>query len=174
MKKCVATCAMLAVFVWVGVAAADAPQGKLTGDSLTSLAGLAYIFAWDIIDGGTSYVGLENDYSGNCGGDSGSVTVPGGTVNIVCAHYVASSDCCNFGSPKMRFAYPDPVLAGYRVVRITDNRNKTDTVAVALVSTLPEAQAWVNTGAIGSGHAAQGWTFGSQIRGDWKITASQV
>jgi hypothetical protein len=28
-----------------------------------------------VIDGGTSYVGLENDLSGNCDGDSGRVTV---------------------------------------------------------------------------------------------------
>ena len=171
MKKCVAVCAVLAALVWVGVAVADTAQGKLTGSASVGGGNLTMN---NVIDGGTSYVGLENDYSGNCNGDSGSVTTNRGTFNIVCAHYVASSGCCNAGSPKMRFAWFEG--GSYTVVRITDNVFQTDTVAVSRVSTLGQADAWVNLGAIGSGNAALGWTYWGNAGspGSWLITASQA
>ena len=74
-----------------------------------------------MIDGGTTFVGLENDKSGNCAGDSGQVLLGTTLTNVVCAHYVASSGCCTTGSPKMRFAVQNPQTGALFVFRITDN-----------------------------------------------------
>jgi hypothetical protein len=69
------------------VAAADAAQGKLTGDATvgTPLVLTLHVIT-TVVDGGTSYVGTENDRSGNCNDDSGSVFVgfSGRTFNVVC------------------------------------------------------------------------------------------
>lgn len=76
--------------------------------------------------------------SGNCDGDSGLVTVGGGgPAVVVCAHYVASSRCCNVSM--MRFACD--LGAVYSIVQITDN-GATDTWANTLpgfVTTFAEA-----------------------------------
>ena len=58
------------------VAAADTAQGKLTGDATvgTPLFFTLHVIT-TVVDGGTSYVGKENDRSGNCNDDSGSVFV---------------------------------------------------------------------------------------------------
>ena len=138
------------------------PQGSLVG--VGSIGGATpFDFNATVLDGGTdaTYIGKENDRSGNCDGDSGSVLINGAAMfNIVCAHFVASSRCCNVGSPKMRFAWGSP--GAFDVVRITDNGLNlpapTDTFAVGFVNTLAEAIAWVNTGAVGSFHAS-GWEF---------------
>jgi hypothetical protein len=173
MKKYVAICATLAALGWVGVAAAipPQPQGKLTGSAtLANTATLA--ITSPVIDGGTSYVGAENDRSGNCDADSGTVTVNGTTaLNVVCAHYVTSSGCCNAGSPKMRFAYLIS-FNFYGIVRITDNGASTDTVAFSSVIGEANAEACVNRGARGGGCA--GWVFYTITSGDYTITASQT
>jgi hypothetical protein len=66
----------------------------------------------------------------------------------------------------MRFAWGS---GPYDVARITDNglnvRAPTDTFAVGFVNTLAEAQAWVNTGAVGSGHSSPGWDFRPVLTG---------
>jgi len=144
------------------IAAAAIPQGSLVG--LGSIGGTTpFDFNATVLDGGTdaTYIGKENDRSGNCDGDSGSVLINGAAMfNIVCAHFVASSGCCNIGSPKMRFAWGSP--GAFDVARITDNglnlAAPTDTFAIGFVNTLAEAIAWVNTGAVGSGHAS-GWSY---------------
>ena len=177
MKKCVAICATLGALAWVGVAAAATPQGKLTGQaSLTSPAtSSSRSTRPPVLDGGTSYVGLENDRSGNCAGDTGevSVSVPGaqmGFVDIACAHFVASSGCCSPGSPKMRIAYAIP--GGFQVVRITDNGAAGDTTFRA-APTLAEARAWVNKGRIGGGFMGTPWNPASLTAGDYTVTAQQ-
>ena len=71
MKKYVAICGTLAALAWVGVAAATTAQGKLTGSAAITVG--EFTVTTTIVDGGTSYVGLENDKSGNCSGDSGAV-----------------------------------------------------------------------------------------------------
>jgi hypothetical protein len=167
MKKAVAICATLVALAWVGVAAAATPQGKLTGSA--TVFGGTFTISTAVIDGGTSYVGLANDKSGNCDGDSGSV-IAGTTVTVVCAHYVASSGCCNTGSPKMRFAVPN-AAGGYSIVRITDNGASPDTFAFGVTDTFEQARAWVNKGARGGGGGA--WAFGG-VTGDYTITASQT
>jgi hypothetical protein len=171
MKKYVAVCVTLGALVWVGAAAAAAPQGKLTG-SATVFGGTYAISATDpVIDGGTSYVDLENDKSGNCNGDSGSRDfAPGFLIPVVCAHYVASSGCCNIGSPTMRFA--TAALVGYAVYRITDNGASPDTFAAGNVGTLAQAQAWVNQGARGC-HCGAVWVFAPTLVGDYTVTAAQ-
>src|SRR5262245_2522775 len=116
MKKHVAICATLAALAWAGVAAADTPQGKLTGGAF-----IGGNMPWEIvspsIDGGTSFVGLENDKSGNCNGDSGSIGPGSVFVNVVCADYIASSR--DGSGAKMRLAIPfNPFGTLYKVIRI--------------------------------------------------------
>ena len=171
MKKYVAICAALAALAWVGAAFADTPQGKLTGSATLAFTG-PFAIGSAVIDGGTSYVGAENDLSGNCTGDSGTVVVNGFTFNVVCAHFVASSKCCNAGSPKMRFAFQS-VFGPFVVVRMTDNGLTGDTFAFGGTDTLADAQAWVNRGARGSG-SLFGWLWETVTSGDWTITASQT
>jgi hypothetical protein len=168
MKKYVAICVTLAALVWAGVAAAATAQGKLTGSA--TVFGSPFTISTAVIDGGTSYVGLENDKSGNCDGDSGVMTA-GQPATVVCAHYVASSGCCNTGSPKMRFA--TQAFVGYAVYRITDNGASPDTFAFGNVDTFEQARAWVNTGARGAGFP-DGWLFAPSLVGDYTITASQT
>ena len=94
-----------------------------------------------VTDGGTSYVGPENDRSGNCDGDSGTVTLGVTTESVLCAHFVASSRGLNTGSPKMRFAIQNTGTDFYAVFRITDNGASTDTVAVGSTDSLAAAEA---------------------------------
>ena len=86
MKKYVAICATLTALAWVGVAAAATSQGTLSGSATITPNGtntFTFGIGTPVIDGGTSYVGLENDLSGNCDGDSGTVDVGGFTASIV-------------------------------------------------------------------------------------------
>ncbi len=127
------------------IAAADTAQGNLTGAS--ALTGYAsYTIFPTVTDGGTSYVGAENDFSGNCDGDTGGVLVNGVPRAVVCAHFVAASGCCDAGRPKMRFAVQEGT--SYRITRITDNTATLDTYAHvdATVGTLEQARECVNRG----------------------------
>jgi len=157
MKKYVAICATLVALVWVGVAAATVgPQGKLTGSA--SVNGLAVSITTTITDGGMNFVGLENDKSGNCDGDSGVITIGRTAMNVPCAHYVASSR--DGAGAKMRFAYQQG--SGYIPARITDSASG-DTFKIDLPAaevTLAQAQAWVNLGLVGSGSSP---TFAWQL-----------
>ena len=112
------------------IAAAATPQGKLTGSGTIDPGGLPLTFDVHpqdpVIDGGTSYVGLENDKSGDCNGDSGTMLIRGDVFPVACAHYVASSR--DNGHPKMRFAFQG-FGDDYQAVRITDNGQSGDTVA---------------------------------------------
>ena len=128
MTKYVALCGIVSALVWAGVAAAATPQGQLTGTAAFGCCTIPGIsVTTTVIDGGTSSVGLENDRSGNCAGDSGVVQGPGPggsdiSHTIRCAHYVASSR--DGSGPKMRFAYTffEPAGNFYSVVvyRISD------------------------------------------------------
>jgi len=152
MRKFALFALLAAALAVPSVAAAATPQGKLTGSGqLGGPAGPIFAISTTdpVIDGGTTFVGLENDKSGNCDGDGGTALLGGFSYDVVCAHYVASSRCCP-GIPKMRFAL-DFGLGGYVLVKITDNDSSGDTFAEAEVLTLAEAQAWVNKGAIGGG-----------------------
>jgi hypothetical protein len=171
MKKYVAVCATLAALAWVGVAAAAAPQGQLTGSATLGIPFLGpFAIGAPVTDGGTSYIGLENDKSGNCNGDSGTI-IRVDTFTVVCAHYVASSGCCNTGNPKMRFAFP--YGGGYNVIRITDNGASPDTFAAGGTDTFAHARAWVNKGTLGCGCGAV-FFYGSLEEGNFTITASQT
>ena len=122
-----------------------------------------------VIDGGTSYVGLENDKSGNCNGDSGTMLIRGDVFPVACAHYVASSR--DNGHPKMRFAFQG-FGDDYQGVRITDNGQSGDTVAFSpAFLTFAQARAWVNKGAIGG--AGGSWFFQTLTSADYTVTAAQ-
>jgi hypothetical protein len=151
------------------IASAATPQGKLTGSATFVISPVAVVNP--VVDGGTDplYIGKENDKSGNCNGDSGTFTDLGGTHDVLCVHFVASSGCCNAGSPKMRFAYQNP-SGSYEVIRITDNGASTDTVAFGNVNSLATAVSWVNKGAIGSGQGFSAWQFVDITRGDFTVT----
>ena len=162
MKKYVAICATLVALAWVGVAAAATPQGKLTGSA--SVNGLAVTISTTITDGGTSSVGVENDKSGNCDGDSGVISIgtPPVPHSVPCAHYVASSR--DGSGAKMRFAYQldTQVNTSWQVGRITDSPSG-DTFKANVPGgplSFAQAQAWVNTGLVGSGSSP---TFAWQL-----------
>jgi hypothetical protein len=131
-----------------------------------------------VIDGGTSFVGLANDKSGNCIGDlqgSGLVALQTTVIftlsSVFCAHYVASSR--DGSGPKMRVAIADAALTNYIVFRISDGGPQgTDTISgFGAVSTLAEARAWVNTGFQGwGGVPLQPWTPQTLSLGDFTIT----
>jgi len=166
MRKFLLLAVLAAALAVPSMAAAATPQGNLTG-SATIDGSFTFAIRGTVIDGGmNTYVGLENDFSGKCHGDDGSVVVAGVLHNVFCAHFVASSGCCNTGNPKMRLAYQ--VGPEFRVVRITDNGDSPDTWAIGIVSTFDEARAWVNLGAVGSSHPG-GWTFSSVV-GDYHVT----
>jgi hypothetical protein len=179
MKKFALLALLAAALAVPSIAAATAtPQGKLTGSATITPNGVntfTFAIGTAVIDGGTSYVGAENDLSGNCDGDSGTVDVGGFTANIVCAHYVASSGCCTAGSPKMRLAYETRAPGLFVVARITDNGASTDTIALGNTGSLAFAKAWVNRGFQG-GHVADslGWSYYTVTAGGWTITASQT
>jgi hypothetical protein len=120
------------------------------------------------------YDGAGNDLSGTCDVDprgTNTVIVNSTTFNVVCAHYVAASRCCNTGSQKMRFTY-QVGPSNYAVIRITDNGGSPDTFAIGNTTSLADAQSWVNTGAVGSGNAG-GWTFLNMTSGDFGIEPPQ-
>jgi hypothetical protein len=171
MKKFIALCGVSATLAWAGIAAADTPQGKLTGSANLGGIGLLTITT-TITDGGTSFVGAGNDKSGNCNGDSGAVSFPAFPASIICAHYVASS--LDGSGPKMRFAYPNPLIAGcFDVWRISDGgAGGTDKVGGASACAAPSIiQTWVNQGLFGTGLAASlnPWFFPT-VTGDLIIT----
>src|SRR3954470_1397843 len=167
MRKFALVALIAAALAVPGIAAADAPQGKLTGSATSIFASDFTISAADpVIDGGTSYVGLENDKSGNCDGDSGTISVGGFSFQVVCAHYVASSKCCNPGSPKMRLAFAN--VSGYTIVRITDNGASPDTWAFQTVGDVAQARAAVNKGWRGSGVGGS-WAFAPTVDGNFTV-----
>jgi hypothetical protein len=179
MKKYVAICGMLAALVWVGVAAADTAQGKLTGSAFLPSYGYQFTITSPILDGGDSYVGLENDKSGNCNGDSGEVSFGGFVEPIACAHYVASSR--DGSGPKMRFAVVSPFDSRcYSVWRISDG-GATDKVGATSLcgmaggggaDTLAQAKVIVDLGRIGAGSGWGDWQY--QTVNGYTITASQT
>ena len=183
MTKCVALCGIVFALVWVGVVAAATPQGQLTGTATFGCCTIPGIsVTTTVIDGGTSSVGLENDRSGNCAGDSGVVQGPGPggsdiSHTIRCAHYVASSR--DGSGPKMRFAYTffEPAGNFYSVVvyRISDGGARgTDKVgfgfqtAFDITTARLLAKEWVNLGQIGSGNL--GWNFVTLTSGGFTVT----
>jgi hypothetical protein len=175
MKKYAAICATLAALAWTGVAAADTAQGKLTGSAVAF--GTTLAITSPVIDGGTTYVGKENDYSGNCNNDSGAVTLDGAAETIVCAHFVAASR--DGSGPKMRFAFPSPVCCFcYEVWRISDGGAQgTDKVGIGFAcspswpTSLAHAQSVVNRGSVG-GLGVSLWAF-TNVDG-YTVTASQT
>jgi hypothetical protein len=177
MKKYLVICGMLAALTWVGVAAAATPQGKLTGAAFLAGMGQFDITA-PILDGGTTYLGLENDNSGSCSNDSGTTLLAGFLPEpVVCAHFVASSR--DGSGPKMRFAFRDPESINpgcYDIFRISDaGARGTDKVGVGFTCSLALAQAWVNKGYIGKGVVVGVNPFVYlTVTGDYTITASQT
>jgi hypothetical protein len=179
MRKFALLALLAAALAVPSIAAAAMAQGKLTGAATIGdplcCSNFIIVNGQPVTDGGTTFVGLENDRSGNCVGDSGQVLLgTSAAVNVVCAHYVASSGCCSTGSPKMRFAV-QLQNGGFLIFRITDNGVAGDTWAEGqpFVDTLAQVTAWVNTGRIGAGFADGSWLFASVAAGDFTVTAAQ-
>jgi hypothetical protein len=167
MKKYMAICVTLVALAWGGVAAAATPQGKLTGSG--TYDGFDLVVVTTVIDGGTSYVGLENDRSGNCSGDAGLMVFNNfAQFGVLCAHYVAQSRDGN--GPKMRVATIGQFPGQWIVWRFTDGSGvgQPDKIATGTTSSFEEAVRWVNTGAIGSGHLSSSWSFAT-VTGNYSI-----
>jgi hypothetical protein len=112
-----------------------------------------------VSDGGTDYVALKNDKSGNCNGDTGSVDIQYDTPTvftypILCAHYTGA----NRG---MAFDYFDDHLVPntYVVVYIVDVPLGADKAYVGTTTNATLAMKWVNLGWGGSGAQGGGSTF---------------
>ena len=169
MKKCVALCATLAALAWAGVAAADTPQGQLTSFAFFSGGDVASV-GITVADGGTNYVGLENDLSGDCSGDAGEVTVNTLELTVVCAHYVAAS--ADGSGPKMRFALSMPD-GTYEVWRISDGgpSGPDKVLGHGKVATLAGATGWVDKGSNGCGCVQTApWSLMTITSGGYTIT----
>jgi hypothetical protein len=156
---------LVAALTLPSLAGAATPQGKLTGSAVLEGSSGSITFKLAIgetvTDGGTSYVGLENDESGTCTGDTGTVSTDEGVAPIVCAHYAAGS------SPKMRFALKVGHI--WLVVKITD---KPDTVALWFSTTRADAKAVVNMGIEGAGFGGGApWEDLSIVSGGYTVTA---
>ena len=176
MKKFALLALLAAALAVPSIAAAvPASQGTLTGSAtLGAPINGTWAITTPVIDGGTDFVGLENDKSGDCDGDSGDIVDPFQVVrSVICAHFVASSGCCNAGSPKMRLAFSVSTSGeSFRVVRITDNGDLPDTWAVGTTFSRADAEAWVNLGAQGC-HCGLGWGFVTVTDGNYTVTAAQ-
>ena len=161
---------------WVGVAAADTPQGKLTGGAVFAI-GSSLTIATPVIDGGTNFAGLENDKSGTCSGDSGEVVFNAGSdlqVPISCAHFVASSR--DGSGPKMRFAFL--VGVSWYMFRISDGgpQGPDKVVGLGISRSFTGMQAWVNKGLQGGSDfpLVIPWQPLTLASGGYTITASQT
>jgi hypothetical protein len=167
------TFARLALFVAAltlpSIAAAATPQGKLTGSAVLLTpwnSPFKLAIGETVTDGGTSYIGLENDESGTCSGDTGTISTDVGVFTevgvapIVCAHYVADA------SPKMRFAFKQGPH-DWLVVKVTD---KPVALAWTDTATLAEAKAVVNMGLEGSGVGGS-WVPAPIVSGGYTVTA---
>jgi hypothetical protein len=169
MKKLLTGVALVAALAISVAANANSGNGFLTGGAKLD-GSFRLVVTGPVRDGGTTYVGVENDQSGNCDGDSGRVMVAGTKYDVVCAHFVAHSGDFNTGSPKMRFAYWNG--STYVVVRITGNGSpgSEDTFGWGTTPSLAEATAWVNRGVKGS-HIAATWSWLSISQGNYQVHA---
>jgi hypothetical protein len=189
MRKVVTICGtIVAALVLAGVAAAAAPQGKLTGSVTFASAPLgihALTVKTTIVDGETVNVAKKNDRSGDCDGDSGSIKVDyaggggedattlsstGGdddhgasaTYNIICAH--------NAGDGSMMVDYFDTRIGRYVVFRVID-RPAGDTFLYQTETNATRALQWVNLGTNDSGHGATPLLSAPIQTGGFTITA---
>jgi hypothetical protein len=118
MKRLFRVLAFLAAAIVVSAAAAATPQGHLSGAAslASNHAGITRVVAHKVSDGETVFVGLKNDRSGDCDGDTGTLTIKHGgsatTYNVLCAHYVA-----NFA---MGVLYFDDTIGKYVEVRVRE------------------------------------------------------
>ena len=172
MRKFALLAVLAAALAVPSVAAAATPQGKLTGSA--TLGGFGELtITTAILDGGTSYVGLENDRSGNCSGDTGAVTYNSAPATISCAHFTASSR--DGSGQKMRFAFQEPGFPScYSVFRVSDGGATDKVGGISLCGNFASyvAQQIVNVGLVSGAGAGSLWTF-STVDG-YTVTASQT
>ena len=173
--------ALLAVFaaaaIFASTASADTAQGKLTGSA--KVANIPFAIGNPVLDGGTDplYIGKENDKSGNCEGDSGTITlgVPRYGPRRLCALRPAVG-LLQRRKPEdaLRVGHFACCANQYWVARITDNVGAVDTYGQFLgVVGLANARAWVNKGAQGSGNLFSAWSFLAVTAGDFSVQAQQ-
>ncbi len=174
---------VLAALALAGIAWAAAPEGKLVADMefhpsddlFGSIHKLGTATGAPILDGSTAFVNVNNDKSGNCLGDSGTVTVQynhgGGNASypVQCAHYSKTVN--------MSFSWDDTNLHKYVVVQIL---NQAAGLVIRYGATAGETAAdaanalkWVNLGTAGSGNPT--FTVGSPpMHGGATVTQSQT
>jgi hypothetical protein len=171
MKKLITGAALIAALAIPVAANASSGNGFLTGGAKLN-GSFRFVITGPVIDGGTSFVGAEDDQSGLCDGDSGTVMVAGTKYDVVCAHFIAESGNFNTGSPKMRFAFQTDANT-WVVVRITNNGSPggKDTFAWGTTTSLVDAIAWVNRGLKGTHNPSDSWTFLSISHGNYVVHA---
>jgi len=186
---------VLAALALAGIAWAATPQGKLTGSlkwntpgqrPFTNFNGVSTngIHQIDIdplnpiIDGETVYVNKNNDPSGDCDGDSGTITVQytdagagSMTYPIICAHF------SNYASPthlgNMSFDYFDAHYGAYLVISVVyKGATKDPLVRYGIATDQHNALVWVNTGTVPSGNAPFN-IASSTKKGDVVLTPTQ-
>ena len=170
------------VGVFSATASAAAPQGEFTGGanvgSMKSIGITRVSVHTAIVDGEQVDVGLNNDKSGDCDGDSGSVDVRYGfrsvaTIPILCAHFTTRGNA-------MVMDWYDPDVGGYVEFRVRDlgspvsgdvleyqtliaPRNSTDEATV---------RSWVNLGQrVGNPNGGPALIRVAGSTGDYHVTA---
>jgi hypothetical protein len=174
MRKIVLAVIAAFALVFAGIALAAAPQGKLTGGAdVATGVGISRIdISGQITDGETVYVARNNDKSGDCNDDAGSVNVrygpgDGAIYPILCAHYTGNQD--------ISVDYFDPVVDAYVVFRIRDRGQpgSKDIFEYQTTSTASNAKNRVNLGTKGSGNQATPLIRGAVSDGNYSVTAAQ-
>lgn len=181
---------VLAALAIAGVAWAATAQGKLTGElkwntpgsrpfegpgtngihviSTTATGGV------QILDGQTdaAQINKNNDTSGACTGDSGTVVVQYtdanvgvGTYPIICAHYS--------NNVTMSFDFFDTHYQKYLIVNVVYKGSSADPIVRFGVETdATRALEWVNLGTAGSGHTTM-TSANATKKGDVVVTQAQ-
>lgn len=180
MKRFVAlTAAVVAAFSLAGIASAATPQGHLGGaGNVSTTIGIQRVEVNSTINDGTmSYVGLNNDKSGNCNGDTGQVNVnytaangsPNSQFTVTCAHFTNTTS-----GGWMQFSWHDTNLNTYVVFRIGDRGQNAglDKFEYTTTATATDAQSIVNLGTrTGSLNGYPALTHSSTSGGNWQLSA---
>lgn len=178
MKKLLVSLFAIVALALAGVASAATPQGNLTGagNVATSISISRAEANGTITDGETVYVGLNNDKSGDCVGDSGGINVnysaasgfPNSSFTIQCAHYTATAS-----GGWMSFSWYDSNLNTWVVFRIGDRGQNAglDKFEYTTATTATNAMRAVNLGVAGCGFCTATLTHSTTSGGNWQLSA---
>jgi len=152
MKKLSVVLVVILCGILASVAYAATPQGKLTGGASFTIASEQIervVINTTVQDGETVYVNKNNDYSGDCDGDTGDLNITftdshSVTVPVLCAHF--SNGTAKTGNFSLYFV--NPVTEHDVVLRILDRGQNVggDKVEYSVASSPANAILGVNLG----------------------------